>query len=287
MAIWLRFRLLRFRHVYFQNAGSIRRLNRIAFHGPAGKKERVNLPATRSTRWYSTPLTAFKFFSPLSVREPSGTSTFEILFFHARQLGANEVLIFALQTRAHPSSARVVWFPPVDAPAESAFGKTLGRWYKNCAFAGTARQYCCMGFAQGAFKCQTEKLTHRVATFGLDYSVWHACSPFYLRDKLGLVALRWMIRARRRARSLHGASFFPTSDPRSIYSDKLRLLSSTSPRSAWSGIYLRWTSTRFPKAQGLVSSGTSTVTSSPISTWFKTPTRRRWLWPTNRIGRRG
>lgn len=67
------------------------------------------------------------FLSPLSVREPSGTSTFEILFFHARQLGANEVLIFALQTRAHPSSARVVWFPPVDAPAESAFGKTLGR----------------------------------------------------------------------------------------------------------------------------------------------------------------
>ena len=32
-----------------------------------------------------------------------------------------------------------------------------------------------------------------------------------------------MIRARRRARSLRGASFFPTSDRRSIYSGKLRL----------------------------------------------------------------
>ena len=32
---------------------------------------------------------------------------------------------------------------------------------------------------------------------------------------------------------------FPTSDPRSIYSDKPRLQSSTSQRSAWSGIYSR------------------------------------------------
>lgn len=105
--------------------GHIRRLGSHRFSRSGRKKGARELAChTFNATIFDAIDRSSNFLSPLSVREPSGTSTFKILFFHARQLGANEVLIFALQTRAHPSSAPAAWFSPVDAPAERAFEDT-------------------------------------------------------------------------------------------------------------------------------------------------------------------